>query len=348
MEAQGQNLLFVIGNPLLDVSVEVKQEFIDRYGLKPSTAILAGEEHKAMFEEMWRSANLKTLPGGAGMNTCRAANFLLKDVHPNSCIYFGSIAADKTGEVLQEAVKSEGVDSRWNIDKESYTGQCGCAIIEKERSLVADLGACLKYPTPHLKEHMDVISQYKFFYASSFFFTSNTEAFHEVSKYANENGIPFAFNLAAEFLITICKNDMDQVLQRADYVFGNEHETDAWAREHNIEFSVRSDITKALATYENPTKKRIVVTTQGAEPTLIATYDPATGTTELKEYPVKPLAAEKIVDVNGAGDSFVGGFISQIVQGKSIETAVEAGTYLAQEVIQRSGCAFPEKNEFSA
>ena len=37
---------------------------------------------------------------------------MLKGVHPNACIYFGSIAADKTGEVLQEAVKSEGVETR--------------------------------------------------------------------------------------------------------------------------------------------------------------------------------------------------------------------------------------------
>jgi adenosine kinase len=57
-----------------------------------------------------------------------------------------------------------------------------------------------------------------------------------------------------------------------------------------------------------------------------------------------------IVDTNGAGDSFVGGFLSQIVQGdidgKSIETAIRAGIWLSGQVIQRNGCTFPETNAF--
>jgi adenosine kinase len=47
------------------------------------------------------------------------------------------------------------------------------------------------------------------------------------------------------------------------------------------------------------------------------------------EIPIKPIDSDTIVDTNGAGDSFVGGFISQIVQGKDIQTAVEAGIYLS-------------------
>lgn len=33
----------------------------------------------------------------------------------------------------------------------------------------------------------------------------------------------------------------------------------------------------------------------------------------------------KIVDTNGAGDSFVGAFLAAIVQGKSVVEAVQAG-----------------------
>ena len=48
----------------------------------------------------------------------------------------------------------------------------------------------------------------------------------------------------------------------------------------------------------------------------------------------------KIVDTNGAGDSFVGAFLAAIVQGKSVVEAVKAGNQLAGVVITKSGCTF--------
>jgi adenosine kinase len=47
-----------------------------------------------------------------------------------------------------------------------------------------------------------------------------------------------------------------------------------------------------------------------------------------------------------AGDAFVGGFLSQLVCGKSIEECVRAGNYAANIVIQRSGCTFPATPDF--
>lgn len=47
-----------------------------------------------------------------------------------------------------------------------------------------------------------------------------------------------------------------------------------------------------------------------------------------------------------AGDAFVGGFISQLVQEKPIEECVRAGCYAANAIIQRSGCTYPEKPDF--
>jgi adenosine kinase len=47
-----------------------------------------------------------------------------------------------------------------------------------------------------------------------------------------------------------------------------------------------------------------------------------------------------------AGDAFVGGFLSQLVCGKSIEECVRAGNYAANVIIQRSGCTFPATPDF--
>lgn len=48
-----------------------------------------------------------------------------------------------------------------------------------------------------------------------------------------------------------------------------------------------------------------------------------------------------------AGDAFVGGFLSQLVRERPIEDCVRAGCYASNVIIQRSGCTYPEKPDFS-
>ena len=50
---------------------------------------------------------------------------------------------------------------------------------------------------------------------------------------------------------------------------------------------------------------------------------------------------EKLVDTNGAGDSFVGGFLAKLSIGADLKTCVEAGNYAARQIIQVSGCKVP-------
>jgi sugar/nucleoside kinase (ribokinase family) len=55
---------------------------------------------------------------------------------------------------------------------------------------------------------------------------------------------------------------------------------------------------------------------------------------------------EKLVDTNGAGDAFVGGFLSELVKGKGLEECVKAGHWASRVIIQRSGCTFPKVCEY--
>jgi adenosine kinase len=80
-----------------------------------------------------------------------------------------------------------------------------------------------------------------------------------------------------------------------------------------------------------------VVFTQGADATVVA----AAG--KVSVFPVTRVPADKLVDTNGAGDAFVGGFLSQLVAGKEVAECVRAGHYAAGVIVQQSGCTFPEK-----
>jgi adenosine kinase len=49
---------------------------------------------------------------------------------------------------------------------------------------------------------------------------------------------------------------------------------------------------------------------------------------------VNPLQDKQIVDTNGAGDAFAGGFLGALVSGKSIDEAVLAGHKLGAMCVQ--------------
>jgi adenosine kinase len=57
---------------------------------------------------------------------------------------------------------------------------------------------------------------------------------------------------------------------------------------------------------------------------------------------VPRIPSEQIIDTNGAGDAFVGGFLAQFVKDEGLDKCVDCGIWASGLIIQRSGCTFPE------
>ena len=83
-----------------------------------------------------------------------------------------------------------------------------------------------------------------------------------------------------------------------------------------------------------------MIFTQGREDTILATES------EVTAFAVLDQDQKEIVDTNGAGDAFVGGFLSQLVSDKPLTECIRAGHAAASVVIRRTGCTFPEKPDF--
>ena len=246
--------------------------------------------------------------------------------------------------------KEEGVRGDFYKCSTEVTGTCGCVVHEKERALCANLAAACKYNEEHLHGNMDALRNASFIYSTSFFITSNVKALHEVAQFASDNDIPFGYNLSAVFLLQFELDNVLKAVEHADYLFANEDEAAAWGKARGMEGAPLQDIAKDMARYKkvNTKRPRHAFVTYGSKPIIMATNVAGSEEVELKEFPILALEKDQIVDTNGAGDSFVGAFVSQLYQGKDVETAVSAGIYLSREVVQRSGCQFPEKMEWSA
>ena len=135
---------------------------------------------------------------------------------------------------------------------------------------------------------------------------------------------------------------MMSVMPFADIVFGNETEAATFAEVHGLSTSDVREIAQRIAMLPkaNGSRSRLVIITQGSAP-VVCVKDGA-----VLEFPAESLPADKIVDTNGAGDAFVGGFLAQYAQCRPLDVAVRCGIWAATHIIQRSGCTVPEKMDF--
>lgn len=162
-----------------------------------------------------------------------------------------------------------------------------------------------------------------------------------VSKYAAENNKTFALNLSAPFLSQFFKERLDSVIKNTDIVFGNEDEARTYSQQAGWNTENVEEIAKKLSQLEKGNDKpRLVVITQGADATVVAQGE------ESHVYPVIKVQESEIVDTNGAGDAFCGGFMGYYAQGvHESARCVQAGHHLANIVIKRVGPTYPPMAE---
>lgn len=85
-----------------------------------------------------------------------------------------------------------------------------------------------------------------------------------------------------------------------------------------------------------------MIITQGSESTIVAQAQ-ASGDVKVDMHKVEKMDSSKIVDTNGAGDAFAGGFLGSIALGKGLDAAIEGGHWLASQSIMLMGPNYPTK-----
>lgn len=333
-------VLIGFGNPLLDVSASVPLSMLDKYEVKSGDVILADEKHMGLYDELITSYSPDYIAGGATQNSMRVAAWMLG----GKCAFVGCVGADDPAKTLKDKANEGGVVVEYQVD-ESPTGLCGCLIDEtNERTLITRLDAANNYKVEHLQSEpvQKLLAQAQVVYSAGFFLTSGgPPCTTALGKHCVDFNKHYCLNLSAPFIPQFFGDALDATMPYVDILFGNETEAAAlgeargWGSDLTVIAKEVAKMPKASGTYA-----RVVVFTQGASSTLVATSDKATS------YPVPPISKDAIVDTNGAGDAFVGGFLSRFVLGQSLDKCVEAGHWAARTIIQRSGCTMPAECDF--
>jgi len=313
--------------------------------LKLNNAILAEPSHLPLYGELVEKYDVSYIAGGATQNTVRVAQWMSGQA-PGFAAYIGCIGRDEYGRHLKEAAEADGVTTHYHVIDERPTGTCAVLVHDRERSLVANLGAAEKYAKAHWDSEpiQAVVKGASIFYSAGFFLTSSPDTMVANGKHAAETGKVYAMNLSAPFLCQFFKEPMHAVLPYADFVFGNESEAAAFAEANGFAGATIPDIAARIAALPkaNTSRPRVAVITQGADATVIARADGSVTT-----IPVPRVAKEAIVDTNGAGDSFVGGFLAFLAKGATLEECAHAGHFAAGHVITQPGCTFDKTLKYT-
>jgi len=274
--------------------------------------------------------------GGAGQNAARAAAYVLP---PKSVVYTGAVGDDDFAAQQRTANQKEGVESAYYVVKGEKTGACAVVLTGHHRSLVTTLRAAEKFDKAHLSSSAvaPLVDNAKFYYVGGFFLTHGIESALEIAQKASVAGKVFATNLSAPFIPQFFKAQLDRLLPYCDIVIGNESEAEAYASANGLPSTTDLPaIAKSIASLPkvNASRPRIVVLTHGAESTVLVS---SADVENPKVYPVAKLSEDQIVDTNGAGDAFAGGFLGALILGKSNDEAMEVGHRLGAMCVGQVG-----------
>jgi len=212
------------------------------------------------------------------------------------------------------------------------------------RSLVANLGAANTYQPHHLRlpEVQAAIDRAQVIYISGYFLTASLDTILEVSRLAKAAGKIICMNLSAPFICKFFITQLCQVLPFVDFLFGNESEALALSDAFSWNLQEIDQIATKMSQELIGCSEGLVVITQGSQPTIVSQKD-----APLQCFPVQSIPTDQIVDTNGAGDAFVGGYLSEYLKGGNLATCVEKGHYAASYIIRRSGVVFDKNLESS-
>jgi adenosine kinase len=233
-----------------------------------------------------------------------------------------------------------GLHVEYHTSTTSPTGRCGVIITDHHRTMCTHLAAANEYKLEHLQQP-SIWSQVEatpVFYVGGYHLTVCPPAAMALAKHAAQTNKTFMLSLSAGFIPQFFKDQVAEILPYCDYVFGNENEAKTWAETQGHEGVSMLDAARLMAETEkvNKQKARVVIITQGTDPTIVAVKEEGKDVV-VKEYPVHAIEEKLINDTNGAGDAFAGGFCAGVVQGDDLEECIRKGHWLARLGLQELG-----------
>ena len=241
--------------------------------------------------------DLQVIPGGKGANQAVAASRLGANVS-----MLGRVGKDNFGDFLLNNLKSNNVDSTLVQRDDASTGTATIIVDENgQNSIVLSAGANGKVSSLDVDR-----ASFSTFDLLLLQLEIPTPTVLSATKHAKENNVRVILNPAP------AKEIPDELISLADIIIPNETELSLLTDQTVTDTSSAEEAAKLLLERGPQT----VIVTLGSKGALIVTK---TFTQHIPSFKVD------VVDTTAAGDAFIGGFATALLENKSLEEAVKYG-----------------------
>jgi fructokinase len=306
--------VFGIENPLIDLLVQVPDEFLARLELKKNHMQLIDESRHRFLLEQLKGTPVQTAPGGSCANTLLGIAQL-----GGRAGYCGKVGRDVYGQVYVQKLEEAGVSSFVSTDG-NVTGSTIILVTpDAARTMNTFLGACQELTADDVP--LAALRSSRLLYLTGYLWDTEgqQEAARLALRTAGGEGIHVAMSLSDPFCVVRHREAFLEILDGyVDFVFANHDEA--------------LELTGTDSTHDAMRELRKLcdgaAITLGGRGALVSRGEEQV---YLDPYPVHP------VDTTGAGDAFAAGFLYALAQGQSLHQCGRLGNFFAANVIQQVG-----------
>lgn len=310
---QGEFDILGIGSPLMDIIVQADDAFLERAGLKKGLMTLVDDKRRGEIVQMITSMEKFFVPGGSASNTVAGAALL-----GSRAAFIGSIGRDEIADTYRTASQKAGVSVRCSESK-AYTG-CAYTFItpDGERTFATYLGAALDFNKDGVD--LSLVESSRILHIEGYLFDGGAqfEAAVKAMDCAKKNGGIVSIDLSDPWLVERSGDDLRRISKEyADILFMNEEEAKV--------FTGKAGEESAIAALEFAP---LIALKLGAAGSVIATKDSV-------EH-ILPFSV-KVVNTNGAGDMYAGGFLYAFAKEMPLKKAGTIASYVSSRVVASLG-----------
>ena len=318
--------VYGIGNPLIDVIVNISDQDLETLGLHKGTMNLI--DTKARNELVSFINSKRDEPAYSCGGSCPNTIITLSSLGISTTLA-GKIGDDEYGKIYRQRLDSLNVKDNLAVSP-NHTGSSIILVTpDSERTMNTFLGANRDFSPEDVVE--DEISSATIFHFTGYMWDTENQkqAVKKALAIAKAKGVRVSFDIADMFAVGRYRDSfMDLIKTSCDIVFANKEEARSLFDNYDAYECCRS-MGKLCETAVVKNGKR-------------GSYICYRG--KIHEIPVQ--GPETPVDTTGAGDTYAAGFLYGQCKGYDIEKSGDAASLLAGQIIKQTGAQFSkEKSE---
>lgn len=334
------NSIIALGNPMIDITApQCERNYIEEFHLNEGINYTTNN-NLAFFSRIEEMIYVSKSLGGSALNILRSLSWCLKknNINGKKLSMLGSVGNDTYKNMIITSLQSLNISTDFlEILQNENTSKCAVAIYDNKRYFLSDILASKHLSGNFVQSKWDEIISHDAIIIEGYYIKENFQLCRQICEQFYNNGKYIILTLSDPSTIEQCRNEISDIANMADMIVGSQKSALKFIGEQN---NIRiNDLFKKIYQILN-NRDRIILITVGKQGVFCSKYN--SNTNRETYFQSFPLTAPAIVDLNGAGDAFVGGFLSQQMQNQTLENCCNSGNNTASIVIQNIGCNFPQ------